>query len=108
MDDSRTWYVLYTSNRHESLLRDFLRKKGLCFFVPVEAIRNIAFVCSSSSEKELAKVMFNCPCPIRMLKYRDSDRLCTFTESEMNVFRKQCETNAEEAFLQLILLVCPK
>lgn len=108
MDDSRTWYVLYTSNRQESLLCDFLKKEGLCFFVPVAAIRNIAFVYFSSLEKEFVKVMLNCPCSIRMLKYRDSDRLCTLTESEMKVFRKQCETNAEEALLQLILLLCPK
>ena len=107
-DDNHTWYVLYIADRQESLLCDFLKKERLCFFVPVAAICNIAFVRFSSSEKELAKVMLNCPCSIRILKCRDSDRLCTLTESEMDVFRKQCETNAEEALLQLILLLCPK
>lgn len=117
--DTSPWYVIHTFNCYELKIGDFLRQKGLVYFIPMEykvkkleggkikkklvpVIHNLLFVQKSMSEKKLKRIFAECSLPIYFQRKENSCEYYEIRPREMQLFMLMCDpSNESHRFVSL-------
>ena len=107
-----SWIVLRTFNRHERLLSEFLKEKGLTCFVPmrykerlaggngkpkqlIPVIHDYVFLENTLTKEHLEGLLSKCPTPLYVLKSKETDCPFEIPSREMAEFRLLCDPDFE-------------
>ncbi len=107
-EEPPVWYALQTFFQKEQEVEDFLRGKGYEPFIPklyqervdrdgkkkrvlLPAVHNLLFLPKDGDGKEQAHVLEECPCPVRILRHRDTGKLYEIPDKQMTEFRAICD-----------------
>lgn len=107
-EEPPVWYALQTFFQKEQEVEDFLRGKGYEPFIPklyqervdrdgkkkrvlLPAVHNLLFLPKDGDGKEQAHVLEECPCPVRVLRHRDTGKLYEIPDKQMTEFRAICD-----------------
>lgn len=111
MNDERLncWYAIRTFNCKEMEISSFLEEKELPNFVPmtyvdkfekpnerpkrilVPVIHNYLFLQKTRAEREISKILAECPVPLSVIKMDGKNEYYEISESEMAEFRLLCD-----------------
>ncbi len=112
LTDNRPWYAIRTFNCQERKVSRFLTEKECPHFIPmsvrvdasdpehpkriqVPAIHNLLFVQKISVEKEMVKMLRECPVPVSIFRYPSSEKLCEIPSRDMIELRMLCDPDFE-------------
>ena len=105
-----TWYAIQTLHCKEERVGEFFEKRGLTYFIPMRyveqitldgkrhrvltpAIHNLLFLAKTLDERELLKIIDECPFPVILIRHRDTRKCYEIPASEMVEIRAICDPN---------------
>ena len=111
-DNTSPWCVIHTFNCYELKIGDFLKEKGVAYFIPMEyrvkkidgckvkkrlvpVVHNLVFVQMSMSEKELRRALVECFIPMYFHCKENSSRCYEIGNKEMQQFMLMCDPDYE-------------
>jgi len=106
--DTSPWCVIHTFNCSELKIGNFLKEKGLVYFIPMEyrvkklegckvkkklvpVVHNLVFVQMSMPEKELKRLLNECPIPMYFHCKENSGKCYKIRHEEMLQFMLMCD-----------------
>jgi len=110
--DTSPWFVIHTFNCYELKIGDFLKQKGLAYFIPMEykvkelkggkikkklvpVIHNLLFVQKSMPEKKMKRIFAECTLPVYFQFKENSCEFYEIRHREMQLFMLMCDPNIE-------------
>ena len=105
---SGVWYALQTFYQKELEVESFLREQGYQPFIPrlyreitgkggkksrqlVPAVHNLLFLSKHGDGREQARLLVECPVPVRLMCHRDTGLFYEIPDQEMMEFRAICD-----------------